>query len=174
MRSDSPTRGLSGSLRGRRTQIAAPGSHATNHRPRTAPFLIYGTGIRKPRKPTPISEYKLLIYGKPPVATSNWHPGRRFSPDTGTPVTVADCNPVSRFCGRPRRKIDDFRLVFPANTYFHGDPSPLPSLCSRCRLRLAGNSLGVGYGEPTLTNPLLPGRGMRYSATSKMGRTRGK
>ena len=28
-------------------------------------LLIYGTGIKKLRKPTPINEYKLLIYGKP-------------------------------------------------------------------------------------------------------------
>jgi hypothetical protein len=32
---------------------------------RRAPHLIYGTGIRKLQKPTPINEYKLLIYGKP-------------------------------------------------------------------------------------------------------------
>jgi hypothetical protein len=35
----------------------------TDHAP-----LIYGTGIKKLWKPTPIDEYKLLIYGKP-------HPG---------------------------------------------------------------------------------------------------
>ncbi len=32
--------------------------------------LIYGTGIKKLRKPTPINEYKLLIYGKPRLSHS--------------------------------------------------------------------------------------------------------
>ncbi len=60
-------------------------------------FLIYGTGIKKLRKPTPISEYKLLIYGKPPVARSNWRPGwlcgTRLSRDTGTATAALSSNP---------------------------------------------------------------------------------
>ena len=37
----------------------------TSHRARVTASLIYGTGIKKLWKPTPIDEYKLLIYGKP-------------------------------------------------------------------------------------------------------------
>jgi hypothetical protein len=37
----------------------------TSHGSRVTAFLIYGTGIKKLWKPTPIDEYKLLIYGKP-------------------------------------------------------------------------------------------------------------
>ena len=68
-------------------------------------FLIYGTGIKKLRKPTPIDEYKLLIYGKPPVATSNWHPGARFSRDTGTPITTSDSNSAARVVEIPCARI---------------------------------------------------------------------
>ncbi len=48
------------SLPRRRKGAQAKGRAATDHGP-----LIYGTGIKKLRKPTPINEYKLLIYGKP-------------------------------------------------------------------------------------------------------------
>ena len=82
---------------------------------RPCSFLIYGTGIKKLRKPTPIDEYKLLIYGKPPVATSNWHPGARFrrpgrfcgtgfSRDTGTPITTSDSHPAARVSKSPVRE----------------------------------------------------------------------
>ena len=41
------------------------GTRITSHQLQVTPSLIYGTGIKKLRKPTPIDEYKLLIYGKP-------------------------------------------------------------------------------------------------------------
>ena len=78
----------------------AEGPLATRH----CTFLIYGTGIKKLRKPTPIDEYKLLIYGKPPVATSNWHPGARFSRDTGTPIATSNSNSVTRASKSPVRE----------------------------------------------------------------------
>ena len=40
-------------------------------------LLIYGTAIKKLRKPTPINEYKLLIYGKPRPNTSRCTPQNR-------------------------------------------------------------------------------------------------
>ena len=52
-----------------RTPTTARRSQVTSHGTRVTPHLIYGTGIKKLRKPTPINEYKLLIYGKPPCST---------------------------------------------------------------------------------------------------------
>ena len=57
----------------RRQALAVRRSRITNHESQVTPHLIYGTGIKKLRKPTPINEYKLLIYGKP-------RPTRRCTP----------------------------------------------------------------------------------------------
>lgn len=70
--------------------------------PRIASVLIYGTGIRKLRKPTPISEYKVLIYGKPLFRISNFvrlpfrPPQVAISPVPRAPGTRTDVR-----CGVP-------------------------------------------------------------------------
>ena len=46
------------------------GTRITSHQSQVTSSLIYGTGIKKLRKPTPINEYKLLIYGKPRLSHS--------------------------------------------------------------------------------------------------------
>ena len=60
----------------RRTAVAVRPSRIRSHKTRITSSLIYGTGIKKLRKPTPINEYKLLIYGKP--RPSIFHPARAY------------------------------------------------------------------------------------------------
>jgi hypothetical protein len=64
------------------------GSLATRH----CLSLIYGTGIKKLWKPTPINEYKLLIYGKPRLSISSFlvqtHLGRERRAVGPSPATA--------------------------------------------------------------------------------------
>jgi hypothetical protein len=64
------------------TPAAPRRSQVTSHRTPVTPRLIYGTGIKKLWKPTPIDEYKVLIYGKP-------RPQRFRSSTAGIPKRTA-------------------------------------------------------------------------------------
>ena len=81
----------------RRPALAVRPSRITSHQSQVTPHLIYGTGIKKLRKPTPINEYKLLIYGRPRCC--------RF-PFTGTVLRKSASSTFSAPCpnhGKPSR-----------------------------------------------------------------------
>ena len=66
---------------------SSPFTAITSHQSQVTPHLIYGTGIKKLRKPTPINEYKLLIYGKPRCSRLSF-PGAMLRKFYSSPFTA--------------------------------------------------------------------------------------
>ena len=120
---------------------------------RIAAFLIYGTGIKKLWKPTPIDEYKLLIYGKPRLSIlpvpAQTHLGRKqravasHGPHRRRPLHDGKAN-QSLTSSRPRGIAGRDRVIS-GRAYF--ETSLFPSSARMVRIdSLAASSLLDGLG----------------------------